>query len=85
MRFDVICCGLEARVCGIYMDSSSQLNHVCCFVCPYGVYVQEDGISVEPRFFIPIIPALLLNGCRGIGTHITCDASWCNVGLGGIY
>ena len=30
-------------------------------------YVQEDGVSVEPRFFIPIVPALLLNGSRGIG------------------
>jgi hypothetical protein len=34
---------------------------------PHPFFSQEDGISVEPRFFIPILPTLLLNGTRGIG------------------
>ena len=25
-------------------------------------------MSVEPRFFVPVVPALLLNGTKGIGT-----------------
>jgi len=29
---------------------------------------EEDGISVEPKYFVPIVPTLLLNGCQGIGT-----------------
>jgi DNA topoisomerase II len=31
-------------------------------------YVTEDGKQVEPTFFLPIIPMLLVNGTRGIGT-----------------
>ena len=31
-------------------------------------YLEEDGQTVEPRFFIPVLPALLLNGSKGIGT-----------------
>jgi DNA topoisomerase-2 len=31
-------------------------------------YLEEDGLSVEPKFFIPVIPTLLINGCSGIGT-----------------
>jgi DNA topoisomerase-2 len=31
-------------------------------------YEQEDGLTVEPKFFVPVIPTLLLNGSEGIGT-----------------
>ncbi|KAJ1416213.1 DNA topoisomerase, partial [Ochromonadaceae sp. CCMP2298] len=31
-------------------------------------YVQEDGQRVEPRYFVPVVPTLLLNGTHGIGT-----------------
>jgi DNA topoisomerase-2 len=31
-------------------------------------YDQEDGIRVEPVYFVPIIPMLLVNGSQGIGT-----------------
>ena len=31
-------------------------------------YLTEDGQAVEPKYFIPVIPTLLLNGCEGIGT-----------------
>ena len=30
-------------------------------------YLDEDGIEVEPKYYLPIIPTLLLNGCIGIG------------------
>ncbi|KAL7470191.1 hypothetical protein ACHAXS_013585 [Conticribra weissflogii] len=31
-------------------------------------YKEEDGQQIEPEFFCPIIPLLLVNGCQGIGT-----------------
>jgi DNA topoisomerase-2 len=32
------------------------------------VYRDDDGIPVEPEWYAPILPMLLVNGCRGIGT-----------------
>lgn len=31
-------------------------------------YCEDDGQRIEPTFFCPIIPMLLVNGCQGIGT-----------------
>ena len=31
-------------------------------------YVVDDGDVVEPKFYIPILPMILVNGCIGIGT-----------------
>jgi len=31
-------------------------------------YLEDDGQQIEPNFFCPIIPLLLVNGTRGIGT-----------------
>lgn len=31
-------------------------------------YMEDDGTSVEPEFYVPIIPTLLVNGSIGIGT-----------------
>lgn len=31
-------------------------------------YLEDDGQMIEPRFFCPIIPLLLVNGTQGIGT-----------------
>jgi DNA topoisomerase-2 len=31
-------------------------------------YLDEDGQSIEPEFYLPIIPTLLVNGSDGIGT-----------------
>jgi len=31
-------------------------------------YLDEDGLSIEPDFYIPIIPMVLVNGSIGIGT-----------------
>ena len=34
-----------------------QLNHL-----------EDDGVTIEPNFFCPIVPLLLINGVQGIGT-----------------
>jgi DNA topoisomerase-2 len=31
-------------------------------------YLQDDGMTVEPEYYIPIIPMILVNGAIGIGT-----------------
>ncbi|KAJ3288697.1 DNA topoisomerase 2 [Borealophlyctis nickersoniae] len=31
-------------------------------------YLNEDGLSIEPDWYIPILPMLLVNGSEGIGT-----------------
>lgn len=31
-------------------------------------YLQDDGLNIEPEWFIPILPMVLVNGCEGIGT-----------------
>ena len=28
----------------------------------------DDGSVIEPEFYLPIVPTILINGCRGIGT-----------------
>lgn len=36
-------------------------------------YVDDDGQIVEPVFYVPIIPLVLINGARGIGTGWSTD------------
>lgn len=31
-------------------------------------YLNDDGIKIEPKFYVPIIPLILINGSEGIGT-----------------
>jgi len=31
-------------------------------------YLEEEGQSIEPNFYLPIIPFALVNGAEGIGT-----------------
>lgn len=31
-------------------------------------YLEDDGQLIEPAYYCPIIPLLLVNGCQGIGT-----------------
>ena len=31
-------------------------------------YLEDDGLSVEPDFFVPVVPLILLNGADGLGT-----------------
>ena len=36
-------------------------------------YLEDDGDVVEPIFYAPIIPMILVNGCKGIGTGFSTD------------
>lgn len=31
-------------------------------------YLNEDNRAIEPTYYVPIIPIILVNGCDGIGT-----------------
>jgi DNA gyrase/topoisomerase IV subunit B len=35
---------------------------------PIYTYLNDDGITIEPEFLLPIIPMVLINGCEGIAT-----------------
>jgi DNA topoisomerase-2 len=36
-------------------------------------YLDDDGFSIEPRYYIPNLPLILINGARGIGTGFSTD------------
>jgi DNA topoisomerase-2 len=36
-------------------------------------YLDDDGYKVEPIYYIPIIPMVLVNGCKGIGTGFSTE------------
>ena len=36
-------------------------------------YLDDDGTSIEPEFYVPIIPMILVNGAKGIGTGFSTD------------
>lgn len=36
-------------------------------------YIEDDGDSIEPLFYVPIIPMILVNGSLGIGTGWSCN------------
>ncbi|MFM2394301.1 MAG: hypothetical protein RLZZ546_2283, partial [Bacteroidota bacterium] len=40
-------------------------NHIDSNVLEYNI---DDGLTVEPKNYIPVIPMVLVNGCQGIGT-----------------
>tara|TARA_B100000212_G_scaffold307839_1_gene257221 strand:- start:137 stop:1165 length:1029 start_codon:yes stop_codon:yes gene_type:complete len=31
-------------------------------------YIEDDGLKVEPKYYVPIVPMVLINGMNGIGT-----------------
>ena len=31
-------------------------------------YLEDDGLTIEPEWFMPVLPMVLVNGCEGIGT-----------------
>lgn len=31
-------------------------------------FLEDDGNNIEPEFFVPVLPMILINGCEGIGT-----------------
>jgi DNA topoisomerase-2 len=36
-------------------------------------YISDDGYPVEPQFYVPIIPMVLINGSKGIGTGFSTE------------
>ena len=36
-------------------------------------YLEDDGSPVEPIYYAPIVPLVLVNGCKGIGTGFSTD------------
>jgi len=36
-------------------------------------YLDDDGFSIEPRFYVPNLPLILINGAKGIGTGFSTD------------
>ena len=36
-------------------------------------YLDDDGLTVEPIYYVPIIPMILVNGTKGIGTGFSTD------------
>ncbi|CAF3730269.1 unnamed protein product [Adineta steineri] len=36
-------------------------------------YLNEDGMSIEPEWYCPIIPTVLVNGAHGVGTGYSTD------------
>src|SRR6056300_1611278 len=65
-------------------DSASEryiftmLNPLTCYLFPEGDdailnYLNDDGTLVEPEYYVPIIPFVLMNGISGIGTGFSCS------------
>jgi DNA topoisomerase-2 len=40
---------------------------------PLLTYLNEDGMSIEPEWYCPIIPTVLVNGANGVGTGYSTD------------
>ena len=36
-------------------------------------YLEDDGVPVEPEYYVPVIPLALINGVQGIGTGFSCS------------
>ena len=56
----------------------TQLNPITKFIFPEDDlpilnYLEDDGTSIEPEFYVPIIPMILVNGAKGIGTGFSTD------------
>uniref|UniRef100_A0A674PJ02 DNA topoisomerase 2 n=1 Tax=Takifugu rubripes TaxID=31033 RepID=A0A674PJ02_TAKRU len=52
---------------GPKLRGKQQSEHAAVSICPY-IYNYDDNQRVEPEWYIPIIPMVLVNGAEGIGT-----------------
>nr|XP_027193921.1 DNA topoisomerase 2-like [Dermatophagoides pteronyssinus] len=51
----------------------TKLTEVCTYLFrsedfPILEYCVDEGVSIEPKFYVPVIPNILVNGSEGIGT-----------------
>lgn len=56
----------------------TQLNTLTRYLFPEAddavlTYMDDDGLLVEPEYYVPIIPFALVNGISGIGTGFSCN------------
>jgi DNA topoisomerase-2 len=56
----------------------TQLNQITRYIYrkeddPVLEYLEDDGDPVEPRYYVPIVPMVLVNGGKGIGTGFSTD------------
>ena len=56
----------------------TELNKLTRMIYPVGddkilEYLDDDGTLVEPIYYVPIIPMVLINGSKGIGTGFSTD------------
>ena len=56
----------------------TQLNKITRLIYPKEddsilTYLDDDGTSVEPIYYLPIIPMILINGTKGIGTGFSTE------------
>ena len=56
----------------------TQLNPLTRYIFPEAddsvlTYLEDDGYPVEPMHYVPIVPLLLINGSKGIGTGFSTD------------
>jgi DNA topoisomerase-2 len=56
----------------------TRLNPLTRYIFPEAddnvlTYLDDDGTPVEPMFYVPIIPMILVNGSKGIGTGFSTD------------
>ena len=56
----------------------TQLNQITRYIYrkeddPVLEYLEDDGDPVEPRYYVPIVPMILINGGKGIGTGFSTD------------
>jgi len=56
----------------------TRLNKITRYIYPEDddnvlKYLMDDGYPVEPIFYVPIIPMVLINGSKGIGTGFSTD------------
>ena len=53
----------------IFTNLSTHCKHLFSkFDDPILTYINDDGSWVEPEYFVPILPTILINGADGIGT-----------------
>ena len=71
---------LEQELWGVVILASAryihtQLNPIVDKIFPQSdfpllEYINDDGLMVEPKWYCPIIPMVLVNGMIGIGTDL---------------